>query len=277
MFGYVLADQTALSADELERYRSCYCGLCRAIHEKYGSVARVSLNYDLVFLVLLLQSLYEPQETTICRRCMVHPISKRHMTRSAVTSYGAAMNAALTYYKLLDDWQDDHKVTALAMSVFFRSAWSSAKTEYPRQCSAIEQCITFLRHCEQQNLQDPDACANAFGDMMAELFVLQEDRWAPLLRKCGHALGRFIYLLDAALDLEDDIRKKRYNPLCRMQEDGWNLLQFRPILTMIMGECSEAFEQLPLEQDVHLLRDILYSGVWSKLEMKISGKENHHV
>ena len=36
------------------------------------------------------------------------------------------------------------------------------------------------------------------------------------------------------------------------------------ILNMEMAQCVEAFDYLPIEQDAALLRNILYSGVWSR-------------
>ena len=38
------------------------------------------------------------------------------------------------------------------------------------------------------------------------------------------------------------------------------------ILTMMMAECSKAFEQLPLIDDIEILRNVLYSGVWYRYE-----------
>ena len=57
MFGYVVADQANLKPEELERYRSAYCGLCRAIGRRHGQHARLVLTYDMTFLSLLLDSL----------------------------------------------------------------------------------------------------------------------------------------------------------------------------------------------------------------------------
>ena len=33
---------------------------------------------------------------------------------------------------------------------------------------------------------------------------------------------------------------------------------------MLLGDATRAFEQLPLEQDLGLMRNILYAGVWQK-------------
>lgn len=57
-----------------------------------------------------------------------------------------------------------------------------------------------LSEIEQTDTGDPDAAANCFGRLMGELFVTGE-LWDDRLRPFGEALGRFIYLLDAVIDL----------------------------------------------------------------------------
>ena len=105
--------------------------------------------------------------------------------------------------------------------------------------------------------------ARAFGELMAELMVWREDRWEPCLRALGDNLGQFIYIMDAFLDLEKDRRKGRYNPFRHMAEQN-ALPDMKETLMMLIGECTVAFEQLPLVQDVAILRNILYAGVWAR-------------
>ena len=118
-----------------------------------------------------------------------------------------------------------------------------------------------LSAIEQADTGDPDAAANCFGRLMGELFVT-DDLWDARLRPFGEALGRFIYLLDAVIDLPEDLRHGRYNPLRTLPQDA----DLHALLTMLLGECSTAFEALPVLQDVELLRNILYSGVWLRYE-----------
>ena len=96
---------------------------------------------------------------------------------------------------------------------------------------------------------------------MGELFVYREDLWAPTLRKMGIALGRFIYLADAAVDYRRDQRKKKYNPyLAQGAGEDWH--RWEQQLVLAMARCTEEFERLPLVQDKDILNNILYSGVW---------------
>lgn len=263
MFGYIVADLNNLSDDDKKRYNACYCGLCRAIGQKYGTIQRLSLNYDVTFLILLLGSLYEPQEHHGRKCCLAHSAGKRAYYHTDITDYGAAVNLTLVYYKCIDDWTDDRRVDRLAESVFFKSAADRFQTDFPRQHRAVVTCLQSLAAMESDDLRDPDRGANLFGEMLGELFVLREDdRWADLLRTFGQSLGRFIYLLDAICDLKTDLKKKRYNPLKSLHEGGWTVSDAESILAMILGECTAAFEKLPLVQDIDLLRNILYSGLW---------------
>jgi len=81
------------------------------------------------------------------------------------------------------------------------------------------------------------------------------------LRQIGMALGRFIYLADAAVDYHRDKKKHSYNPFLAMgMEEDWQ--RWDQYLVLIMDRCTDYFERLPLVQDKKLLDNILYSGVW---------------
>ena len=132
MFGTVLADHSRLAPEQEQAYKAVYCGLCRVIGKEYGLAARITLSYDMTFLILLLDSLYEPQLICGQKRCIVHPLRKRDCRTSKFTGYAAAMNTALAYYKALDDWQDDRNVFAWALSRFLLPAVGKVQKEYPR-------------------------------------------------------------------------------------------------------------------------------------------------
>ncbi len=54
MFGYIICNKSGLSKEELDRYQSVYCGLCRALGDRFGQKERMSLSFDMAFLALLL-------------------------------------------------------------------------------------------------------------------------------------------------------------------------------------------------------------------------------
>ncbi len=261
MFGYVTASWSELDEDQKKRYNSIYCGICRAIHRQSSQLARLTLSYDMAFLSTLLMSLYEPEETSGKNRCMSHPVHRKAWAENDCIQYGADMNVALSYYKCLDDWHDDKKLSAKIMAGSLQKHCQTIESRYPRQCKAISDCITELSRLEDANCPNPDEPANCFGRLMAELLVYKEDLWADTLRQMGFHLGRYIYLADAAVDYRRDKKHGKYNPYLAMGSDE-NWSRWEEYLVLAMGRCTEAYERLPLVQDKALLDNILYSGIW---------------
>ena len=257
MFGHVTASVKELSDAQLQRYRSVYCGICRQIRLRSSSFARFALSYDMAFLALLHMSLYEPEEAAGTGACRLHPFRPRVWVDNPYIAYCADMNVALAHYKFLDDYEDEGKHCAKFLAERF--ALDAIRERWPRQCEAIESCLRRLQALESEACHDPDTVAGCFGQLMAELFVYEEDMWAPALRQMGFALGRFIYLADAAEDFAKDRKKHRYNPF---QAEDWQ--QWETWLVMAMGRCTRFYDILPIVQDKVILDNILYSGVWMR-------------
>ena len=262
MFGYISVSIQELSPEERVRYNSVYCGICRRIRAQASQTARLSLSYDMAFLALLLMSLYEPEEESGPSACTLHPIKKRPWVDNECIRYAADMNVALAYYNCLDEWHDDGRLSAKLMAGALEKNYPQIAARYSRQCKAIEDCIAELSRLEKENCNNPDEVAGCFGQLMGELLVYEEDLWSHALREMGMALGRFIYLADAAIDYRKDTRKKKYNPYLAMGT-GEDWPRWEEYLVLAMSRCTEYYERLPLVQDKALLDNILYSGVWT--------------
>lgn len=259
MFGYVMANYGELEKSRQKRYSAVYCGICREIRTQSSAMARMGLSYDMAFLALLLMSLYEPEETGGAHACLLHPC--RSWTDNVYIRYAADMNVALAYYNALDDYEDEGRGAAKLLCKVFGKELDRIREVYPRQCKAIADCINALRALEKENTANPDLPAGCFGALMGQLMIYREDLWAPTLEKLGDALGRYIYLADAAVDYRRDRKKKQYNPYLAMgMEEDWNA--WEQYLVLAMGRCTDAYERLPLVQDKDILDNILYSGIW---------------
>lgn len=268
MFGFVTANFDELTPEQKARYSAVYCGICRQIHMRASSISRLVLSYDTAFLALLLMSLYEPEETQGRESCISHPFKKHGYLENEFIIYAADMNVALAYHQSMDDWNDDKSIPKAAMAKLLAPYYDRIRTRYPRQCEAMENCMTELSNLERRKEHNIDLCAACFGKLMAELFVFREDLWTPYLRSCAQALGRFIYIADAIVDWEKDLKKGSFNPFGNRLPDN-----AEEILVMTMGRMSENFEMLPLVQDKDLLDNIIYSGVWVKLRNQ---RRNEH-
>ena len=266
MFGYVIINKAELKFKEFDVYHAFYCGICRDLRRKYGLVGQISLSYDMTFLAILLTGLYEPEITQGSCKCAVHPF-ERHPTRNNIfTEYAADMNVLFTRYKCSDDWEDEHKLWKLVYGKLLEGRSGKFRQEYREKVRKIRLLMQEFSEAEESGGADIDTLSGLFGQVMAEIVAVREDEWAETLRRLGFFLGKFIYLLDAYEDVEEDIKKGTFNPLKKKYECPNFEEECKTILMMMMSECCREFETLPILENAEILRNILYSGVWCRYE-----------
>lgn len=267
MFGYVNINKPELKIKDYYTYRGFYCGLCHVLQDNYGMLGKYTLSYDITFLVVLLSSLYEPETTRKDARCMVHPIQKQTTCTNEITKYAADMNIVLMYYKLLDDWKDDKNVVALVAMRGLHKDFRKVREEYPQKCAKMKKYLELLNTAEKEKNSNLDQISGYFGKLMAEIFVYKKDIWEKDLRKMAFFLGKFIYIIDAWDDIEEDIKKKKYNPLEDLyKENGDFKKECGTILSLMMSECAVFYEKLPCVKYADILNNIIYTGVWKKFD-----------
>lgn len=260
MFGYIVVNKSELKFKEFDQYHGYYCGLCRRLKELHGEKARLSLSYDMTFLIMLLTGIYEPEEAGGEGRCVAHPLQKHEYITSWCTDYVADMNIILSYYKCMDDYADEKKRLRKMYGTILLGKKSPLRQKYEEKIKVIDENIRALSAAEKNKSRDVDFLSGCFGNIMAELFVVKDDVWKKELGTMGFYLGKFIYILDAYEDLEDDLKKGRFNPLCEKENpDEWA----EEILKMLAALAAKEFEKLPIIKNVEILRNILYSGIWS--------------
>lgn len=264
MFGYIVVHKPELKVREYETYRASYCGLCRSLKKRHGRLGQMTLSFDMTFLALLLTGLYEPQTATGQGRCLAHPMQKHHYRENPYFDYAADMNVLLTYYKCLDDWKDDRKLTRLLFAGLLKGKIKTIRKQYGEKAEKTGRLLKELGEFEKGNICDIDKTAGFFGEIMAELFVYRSDEWEQKLRRMGFFFGKFIYLMDAYEDIEEDLKKGRYNPLSELYKKDTFEQECQQILKMMMAETSRVFESLPILEDAEILRNILYAGVWTR-------------
>ncbi|NMB43978.1 MAG: hypothetical protein GX995_07595 [Clostridiales bacterium] len=267
MFGYITVNKDELKIKEFDLYNSYYCGLCRKLKARYGNIGLASLSYDMTFLLVLLTGLYEPKTGIKGFKCIAHPFEKKPARINKITSYVADMSIVLSYYKCRDDWDDDKEYTKLAYFKLLEKKYKDIKEKYLQKVNRIDELLKELSDKEKANEENIDIMAGMFGKVMAEVFAYQDDVWNKSLQKIGFYLGKFVYIMDAYEDIEDDIKKGNYNPFLNDYNEADFEEQTLSLLTMMMAECSREFEILPIIANAEILRNILYSGVWNRYEI----------
>ena len=281
MFGYVVMNKPEIKFKDFDMYRSFYCGLCRELKERYGLSGQITLTYDMTFVILLLSGLYEPPTKKGSTRCIVHPVRRQPVRKNAITEYAADMNIFLTYYKCKDDWNDERSIPGFAFGKLLEGKEKKSEKLWGKKVQTIVSCLDELSALEKENATDIDRVSGCFGRIMAEIFAYREDVWEPTLRRMGFYFGKFIYLLDAYDDVEEDVEKGNYNPFSKDYIIKGFDDRVKNMLMMMMAETCREFEKLPIIKYTDILRNILYSGVWCRFE-NVSGKrkkeqEKEHV
>lgn len=264
MYGYVRAYKPEMKFREYDEYRAYYCGLCGTLQEQYGRLSQWTLSYDMTFLIMLLDSLYEPEVQERKCRCAVHPFKKQLHLYNEITEYAADMSVLLFHEKCLDDWIDEKKISRRFASALLHRSKKRVEKKYVEKSAKIATSLQELHTMEAQNEPNPELPAGCFGRLLGEVFAWKSDIWENTLRQMGFYLGKYIYFLDAYDDLEKDKKAKCYNPLIPLSESDANFDDTcEQWLQMMIAACAEQFEQLPLIKNEEILRNILYAGVWT--------------
>ena len=272
MFGYININKMELKFKEYYSYKGYYCGLCKSLKTKYGNVSRLTLNYDMTFLILLLSSLYEPDNKISNERCIVHPGRKQLIIQNDVTDYAAGLNVMLSYYNMLDNWEDDRDYKSLAAARLLESKFIKSSSVLCDLTKTVKLRLNNISMLEKQNIDDIDAVSNEFGRLMEEMFLYKKDHWEPSLRKIGFYLGKYIYFIDAFDDMKKDEVKSSYNPFNKLNIENKEEYA-RSLLMLNLSLLSDEIEKLPLAQDKGIIDNIIYSGMLNKFNNKENTNE----
>lgn len=267
MFGRIIINKGELKFKEYDIYKAHYCGICASL-KKRGFLSAMCLNYDMTFLALLLNSLYDCENKCKNARCVCHVCKKHLEITDKYSDYVADMTILLAYYKCLDDFYDDKNLVKYIYSLYLNPRVKKIVEKYPQKSNNIKQYLESL--AEAEKTPQTEECANLFGQLLGEVFTPEDDIWRDILYKMGFFMGKFIYIADAFDDIEDDIKKNRPNPLKEMYgKDGFET-ECEIILNMMATECAAEFEKLPIIENAEILRNIIYSGIWQQKAKKKS-------
>ena len=263
MFGYVKVNKMDLTFREYEHYRGYYCGLCKYLKDNHGEISRLSLNYDITFLILILTSVYRPKPTVTEEGCIVNPFKKKKKIINEITEYAASMNVLLTYYKLEDNLKDDRGIKDILAYNIYKGKLKLAYEKYPQKAEFIKNQLENLYSLEQEKNINIDQVSNTFGNLMAEIFAYKKDKYEQDLRIIGFNVGKYIYLLDAYEDLDKDYEKGRYNPFIDYINRKEELKErVDKLISMSLGLLAQGVDNLNLRVNTGIIENIVYSGVF---------------
>lgn len=268
MFGYIRACKPEMRLKEFEMYKAVYCSLCKELGRLYGPLARMTLSYDFAFLAILNMSLSSDKCSLTRKICTCNPLKKcQYLSDKSDLEMPASAAMIMLYYKLLDNIEDEKgvkKLLYLALRGIYSKAHKKAAKEHPHIEEIFSEYIKEQKTLEAENCQSPDKAADPTAKALSKVFQLcsEDEMQKRILSRMGYCIGRYIYLLDATCDLEEDIKKGNYNPLKTFAEDkDYRKNIIIPQLYIAAAETAKAFELLEVQKMKNILDNIIYLGL----------------
>jgi hypothetical protein len=272
MFGYVRINKMDLTFREYEHYKAYYCGLCKYLKRNHTELSRMTINYDITFLIVLLSSIYQPSAQVFHEKCIVDPVKKKKHIINEITEYAASMNILLAYYKLEDDVNDEGDIKSRLLRRAYRKSFKTAYDKYPQKADFIKTCLGELRSLEEDQSTSIDQTSNCFARLLEEIFDYKDDEYRDRLRKIGFNIGKYIYIMDAYEDLDQDLEKGRYNPFSSYKDDREGLkVRVDKLIGMTLARLEEAILDLDIKVNKSIIDNIIYSGVYLRYKGLING------
>lgn len=285
MFGYIRPRKDSLRVAEYEYYRGLYCGVCRRMGKECGSASRLCLSYDQVFLCLVRTLLTDDIPEFSRKSCPAFPLKKLKAAESTSVDYSAAVGAVLAAYKFDDDKRDESGTRRFAASLgrgCSRPWLRRAEKLYPGLASGIYESLDGFCRAENDACSGGsgsadvsgfdgfslDAVADAFG-RVAGFFTSYglEGRQAAVAAAVGRHAGRWLFMVDAADDMAEDVKKGRNNVLARAYgENGPGEEEKKTLLCLLNAETDAALDVLELADiapgtRLEILKNILSEGM----------------
>jgi len=280
MIGFVKAYKPEMKMKDYELYKGVYCSLCKELGKSYGVFSRMILSYDFTFLAILNLALDEKCVRFEKSHCSFNPFKKCASCANASDKLkpAAAGGVIISYYKLLDDLSDEKflkKLRSLAVIPFLSLPHKKAARDFPVIEESVKTAMAQQAALEKENCKSIDMAAEPTAKAMEKIFS-QISSGGENLERLGYCIGKYVYTIDAAADLKEDIKSDRYNPLIvdNMTDDQIKKAKedMKSILNYCVSEMIEAYKKLPVKRFKDILENILYDGLYFSMENELSEK-----
>lgn len=278
MFGYVTPCKMELKIKDFEKFKAYYCGLCKAIKKNCGNIPRMSLNYDMTFLGILLDSLKEDTIISTKEHCVVHPIkNKLFIIENDALNYAAYCNVMLFYFKLLDNVEDDKSIKSRISSVILKHYLKKYFITYEEVTNFTRDKLQELYNLEKSFKNHTlDSLSHPFGELTGYLlsYTITDENIRETMYEFGYNLGKWIYIIDAFDDLEKDMKNNKFNAISSvLNNDNLNYENFKDniedriefTLLSCGRTCVYLLNKLPIKRNYDLLYNILQLGMIEKI------------
>ena len=268
MFGYLQVDKGELLVREYEAYKSVYCGLCKQMGKDYSFLARLSLSYDCTYYAMLLMSVHRSCSGFKNGRCTFNPLKKCKYAKDDNSCYSkaAAFSVISAYYKLKDDISDGKflkKLLTYMLMPFFSRWHKKAKAKYPEIEEIVSEMMKMQYDAEHSEEISVDRSAHPTSYMLANVFALEAENETHkrVFYEFGYHLGRWIYLIDAADDIEKDKKRGNFNPYFNSDKElKYDMDYIASMLNQSLARAYYAYNLIDIKDFKGILDNMILRG-----------------
>ena len=270
MFGFIRPVKSELRVREADRFQQVYCGLCHAIRARYGRFYTLFLSYDMTFFVLVAGAEREGTPPPCRKRCDAHPLLKRPCAApDDALALAADVSVLLSYHKFRDSLADEKgakRLLAWLLCGLGKRGYQRARARLPDADREIVAALDDLQAIEREKCPSMDRAADASARMTAAVVPRTGDARERVLRQMFYHIGRWVYLLDAAQDVAEDLEQGNYNPVVlRYDLRKPDLTEIKDALERTLerslADVCMAFDLLDAQRDAELIRNIIFLGM----------------
>ena len=227
MFGYVTPVKEKLRSQDFVLYRAFYCGICVCLKD-YGSLPRFTTSYDITFLSVLVHDILTQDVEFLEGKCVGNPFHKKLMVKSnPLLERVCAANIIMSWYKLCDDVVDEGGAKRRLVRATLRKAYERARKLLPKADEIFASGYKRLRAMEKMGETSIDKVSDCFATMLRDLCLeVVEHNADENFQGLCYNVGKFVYLVDALDDIDEDAKKGNYNPFLRAFGGYANRQQF---------------------------------------------------
>ena len=283
MFGYVKTDKPEMKIKEYEAYRGLYCSLCKTMGRYFGIFSRLTLSYDITFLVLTRLSFIGTLPCFQGGRCSFNPTKKCSYCSNAEEElrYASAVSMMMFYHKVRDNISDGSVLKKILMYLILpwvTLKYKKAKNMYCEIAEIVENCMIKQAETEKKNSASTDEAAHQSAEALGRITAYNIDDPEGNIYRFGYGIGKWVYLTDAFDDIEKDLKDGSYNVfvnkynLARESYTDEIKRDITATINMSSGFFIEAYENIEKKTLTPIMENIIYEGMHKSLDRIIKGE-----
>ncbi len=274
MFGYILPDKPNMYVKDYNTYRAHYCGLCKTTKKQYGNLMRLGINYDITFIDIMLHGLLDQAPTIKTGGCILNPIQKKpYVLQDEISKNMVHLNVLLTEFKIKDDLADTFSPKKKLLNILLKRKIKKARANLPDVATVLDSAFLQQQQLEIKKTPSPDMAADAFSVAIKSIYkILLGDKYTDPIGDIAYNLAKFVYIMDAIDDFEEDVGKNQYNvfrlkyPNAHTKSElidlaGEELVQ---INNGIISSIKEAYEEVAITVNEGVVTNTLWFGLRSR-------------